>query len=97
MRLSVVVFLFFSFLFCFSFIPRCFIYSDTSYAAGVPHLPPQRPPGLVPLSQRHGVQPEVLRVRLVVQLRVRGRAFLLPRERCHRPPGRPSAQGRPGG
>ena len=35
--------------------------------AGVPLLPPRRPAGQLPVSQGHRLQPEGLRLRLVVQ------------------------------
>lgn len=39
--------------------------------AGVPLLPPRRPPGQLPVPQGHRLQPEGLRLRLVVQRRLR--------------------------
>lgn len=44
---------------------------DVRALAGLPHLPRRRPTRRVSVPQWHRVQPEVLCVRLVVQLRVR--------------------------
>ena len=50
--------------------------------AGVPLLPPRRPPGQLPVSQGHRLQPEGLRLRLVVQRGLRRLAqLLLPQRR----------------
>ena len=45
--------------------------------AGVPLLPPRRPPGQLPVPQGHRLQPEGLRLRLVVQRGLRRLAQLL--------------------
>lgn len=54
------------------------------FSLGIPYLPRRRPTRFLLVSGRHGLQPDELDLRLVVQLQVRRHPRLLPHER--RPP-----------